>query len=115
MQQARVKVNVKIRGADGKFTWVHFCYVDRKVKRKFERKVNVNSLLHNHWMTYWAGVEFGLFDIETAEGLELLRTEIRDKYRKKYPDIFRDTDFDRQGWVGIWFKENMELELRNLE
>lgn len=107
-----LKINLKVL-REGKEGYVHFCYVSPIDKRKFE---DANTLRHNanYWINKWAKEQFDM-EVDTWEDLEKLKSKIRAFYRVSYPDIFIDSNTDNQGWLRVWYTQNMELELINNE
>lgn len=103
------KINLKVT-REGKEGWVHFCYVAPKTKLKFDALVNVLKQSPNHWVNKWAREQFDL-EVDTWEDLDTLKAEIRASYKLLYPDIFVDSNTDNQGWLRVWYTQNMELEL----
>lgn len=88
------KVMIKLK--DG--SWTHFCYLDNKYR---DSALDVKT---------WAKQDFNLC-LESSEDLVKLKEHIKERYRQKYPYIFRYTRIDAQGWTRIWVTEHLEGEI----
>lgn len=107
------KIQVKIQ-KDNSAVWVHFCYVPVEVKERFDKYVNTNNFYSNYWIAQWAYNEFNLMEIDTPEGMSALKEAIKNKYRERYPELYVESNTDKQGWLRVWYTENMERELREI-
>lgn len=108
-----VKIQVKVNtGKD--FIFSHFCYVPSDVKDRFDKYVNIKGLLSNHWIGLWAASEFDMTSIDTAEDIKELRNRIRESFKERYPELYIASNIDKQGWLRVWYTENMERELEKV-
>lgn len=108
-----VKIQTKIVEGDAT-RWVHFCYVPQDIKERFDKLCNTLGHLTNYYISVWAYNEFELQDVDTPEGMVTLREAVRGKYKELYPHLFFDSVTDKQGWLRVWFTENMERELKEI-
>ena len=106
-----LKINVKVI-REGKDAWVHFCYVNPLLKRAFDDECNKSGYLNIEWLNKWSKAQFGL-KVDTWEDLEKLKEAIRASYKDIYPEIFVDSPTDNQGWLRIWYTQNMKLEMNS--
>lgn len=84
-------------------SWVHFCYVDDMYKDSIEKPMDK--------IRSWAYKDFGIENLETMKELTNLKETIRNSYREKYPELFRESSVDTQGWVRVWFTQHLKEEL----
>lgn len=93
--------------------WVHFCYVDTKLYTKFLTIIDSEEEL-NGILSAWCKEDFGVdLSMATSEDLQTLRDLIKEHYKNKYPEVYRDSSTDRQGWTRIWVTENMRKVVQN--
>lgn len=104
------KVQYKI-GVGDKEKWVHFCYIPAELKEEFDEKVNEYNMPLGTWVTKWANEDFEIVDIENPDTLDLLRDKIKEKYKHTYPDIYRESATDAQGWLRVWVIQHMREEV----
>jgi hypothetical protein len=107
------KIQIKIV-RDNNPIWSHFCYVPSDIKNRFDNLVNTQNFLTNYWVALWAHSEFDLFQIDTPESIQTLKETIKNKYRERYPELYVDSNTDKQGWLRVWYTENMEKELKEI-
>lgn len=106
------KVQFKVTLNDGEsFSWIHFCYAPTEVKEDFDRIVNIDKMISNHWIEKWMLKEFGLVYTDDYDGFLLVKETIKDKYKILYPDFFLPSLTDSQGWLRVWYTNNMIEEL----
>ena len=108
------KIQVKIRRSDKTFIWSHFCYVPEELKRNFDKYVNTLGLPSNYWISKWAQENFGITKVDTLIDVWRLKTDIKNLYKERYPELFIETATDKQGWLRVWYANNMEQELKTL-
>jgi len=86
-------------------SWVHFCYVEDMFKDKIGEAVEK--------INRWAQQDFGIESIKTMEDLANLKERIKSNYRELYPELFRASRTDNQGWARVWFTQHLREELKN--
>ena len=87
--------------------WVHFCYVETEVYKKFIDIVGSEEKL-NTLLSIWCKSDFQVdMSMVTSEDLQTLRDLIKDRYKTIYPELYRDSSTDRQGWTRVWVTEKM--------
>lgn len=87
--------------------WVHLCYIDSELYREFvkitDEHMNLNGFLSN-----WCNEDFEVkLEMNSPEDLSTLRNLIRDHYKERYPELYRDNRIDRQGWTRVWIANKM--------
>lgn len=97
------------------FRWVHLCYVDTEVYEEFcetlEPYENYDDEF-NGILSRWCAEEFGInLKMNTQEDLNALKELIKNLYRERYPEVYRDSKTDRQGWIRIWVTQKMRKEI----
>lgn len=89
------------------YKWVHLCYVDTEIYEKFTRILGSEEQL-NRILSFWCKEDFDIeLDMATTEDLNILKESIKEYYRTKYPEIYRYSKTDRQGWTRIWVTNKM--------
>ena len=108
MNKGTTKLLIKIfDGSSAK--WVHLCYVDSELFKEFSAKVTdtLNTSIQS-----WAKEDFGeALYIGSIKDLEKLRLLISKYSKEVYPDLFKESRTDRQGWVRVWITSHMRKEL----
>lgn len=104
------KLLLKVQDGDAS-KWLHLCYVDTDVYVKFVSLSGGTEEQLNDTLSKWCKEEFNVdLPMATLEDLSTLRDLIKEKYRVEYPDLYRDSKTDRQGWTRIWVTEKMRKE-----
>ena len=87
--------------------WVHLCYVDAEIYKKFMELVGPEEYI-NRFLSAWCKEDFHIdMSMDTSEDLIALRGLLKGYYKNNYPEIYRDSTTDRQGWTRIWVTEKM--------
>lgn len=101
------KLLVKVH--DGKEqVWRHFSYVPSALVNLYEKNGTKLSEAILGWVKSDTGV-----DITDYASLLLAKSKIREIYKSKFPDMYLESDIDRQGWVRLWVIEHIKEELNN--
>lgn len=112
MESQDIKLLVRVYTDDSEeFHWIHFCYVDDELYKKFiaihEDGISLNDLLAR-----WCKKDFNIDSkMDKLEDVSQLKNLIKDVYKERYPELFRDSRTDRQGWTRIWVMEKMREEI----
>ena len=112
MESQDIKLLVRVYMDDSEeFHWIHFCYVDDELYKKFasmyEDQVTLNEILAR-----WCKEDFNIDSkMDKIGDIFQLKELIKDVYKEKYPELFRDSKTDRQGWTRIWMTEKMREEI----
>ena len=107
-----LKINVKVF-REGKEAWVHFCYVPPNLKREFDELANTQCNWNIWWLNKWAKEQFDI-EVDTWEELDILKEAIRKSYKLMYPELYMESSTDNQGWLRVWYTQNMKEELENV-
>ena len=108
MNERTTKLLIKIfDGSSAK--WVHLCYVDSDLFQKFVEKAEATL---NVYIQAWTKLDFNeALYIGSIKDLEKLRLLGAEYAKKTYPDLFKESRTDRQGWVRVWITSHMRKEL----
>ena len=94
--------------------WVHLCYVDDDIYREYLQYRNETICYMNEILSRWAAEDFKVtLSMNSIEDILALKSLVKEFYREKYPEVFRDSTSDRQGWLRIWMNNKMQEELKN--
>lgn len=91
----------------------HFCYIPNDLKQLFDKHVNTGGIAMHYYMREWALRYFGI-EIETADGLEILKDAINSKYCEKYGELTQSENIDRLAFRKLWMSECIKKELENV-
>lgn len=111
---ADVKVLMKLENKSSKQpTWVHVCYVDKELYEKYKAtaKYPLNEALKK-----WAELTFNKKNVpvSTTQDFAKLKLLVKDYYKTEYPDVYRDSPTDRQGWMRVWVTDMMKEGVKNV-
>lgn len=112
---ADVKVLMKLANKRTKRpTWVHVCYVDRELYEKYKATAHIQL---NEALKSWAEFTFHKKDVPvtTVQDFANLKLLVKDHYKTAYPDVYRDSPTDRQGWMRVWVTDMMKEGVKNGE
>lgn len=107
------KILLKIFNPDTRSPyWVHLCYADKEIYDKYMLQNHSESM--NLILSRWIEEDFGkVLEINSAEDIATLKSLVKEFYKHKYPDIYRDSNIDRQGWMRLWITSKMKEELKD--
>ena len=71
---------------------------------KYQSKFQVLNM-DNH-IKEWIKQDFG-YDMITMEDMVKAKNSIKSIYAEQYPDIYLDSEGDRQGWVRVWLSDKI--------
>jgi len=96
-------------------TWVHLCYVETELFEKFLKIADTNIPLNAH-LSKWCQEDFHVENpVTTQDQLTELKQCIKNMYKSMYPDLYRETAMDRQGWVRAWITKKIKETVENGE
>ena len=109
-----LKLLLKIKNPDEACErWVHLCYVDSDVFTEFS-KLPLHDMPLNSILSGWCKEDFDVdLPLQTTEELATFRNLIKEQYKTKYPELFRESETDRQGWTRIWVTNKMKESIEN--
>jgi hypothetical protein len=102
---------IQLRLFDGRRNqnfWFHFCYIPRELWIQCKDTLGIANL--DSQVKLWINQDFGL-DIVHMDDMYKVKQCIKDMYSKRYPEVFLDSDSDRQGWVRVWLTEKIKAML----
>lgn len=112
---ASAKVLMKLENKSSRHpTWVHVCYVDKEL---YERYKATTKKQLNEALKSWAELTFNKKNVpvSTIQDFSKLKLMVKDYYKTEYPDLYRDSNTDRQGWMRVWVTDMMKEGLKNGE
>ena len=105
-----IKLLIKVDSSPSQ--WNHFCYIEESVYNAFVSIGNKGSI--NSIISRWCKEDFDVDNPALSmEEIQELKDLIKSHYKEKYPEVYRDSDTDRQGWVRVWVTEHMKKEIAN--
>lgn len=106
------KILLKITDTETKTSrWIHLCYADETVYNDYILQ-NPDSSYMNEVLSRWCKEDFNQdLSMNSIEDVATLKGLVKELYREKYPEVYRDSDTDRQGWLRLWVTSKMKEEL----
>lgn len=93
--------------------WVHLCYVDSDIYKEFLQSPKGATTI-NEMIIDWCKSDFNqAIDMATTSDLEILKGLVKKYYSELYPDLYRESEIDRQGWIRIWVTSHLKQEVEN--
>ena len=115
------KLLLKICSSSGQISdipdkWVHLCYIDSDLYDKFLKASTNSDMSLNEILSKWCQEDLHTENpVITQEQLNELKQGVRDMYKSIYPELYRETDVDRQGWMRTWITKKMKETIDNGE
>ena len=85
--------------------WFHFCYLPTDTcmpyKSKF-KSTNMDALIKS-----WLKQDFDL-DVVNMEDVYTAKELIKKLYAEVYPEVFLESEGDRQGWTRVWLTNKIK-------
>lgn len=88
--------------------WFHFCYIPIDIWEQYQSKYKVNNM--DVQIKEWLKQDFNLEVVHMTD-LAKAKDCIKQLYAKTYPEVFLDTEGDRQGWARVWLTEKIKTLL----
>lgn len=113
MGESLAKVLIKVADTClNKEVWVHICYMRKDLYLEFlEEKCIARKELADY-LSKWVKRDFRMnLPITSMRDVLILKALIKDRYKTIYPNIYLETNIDRQAWMRVWVTENMKREL----
>ena len=94
--------------------WVHLCYADENLYNTYLFLQSDEYKCMNPTLSAWAKEDFNVdLSMDSIEDIATLKKLVKEAYREKYPEIYRDSPTDRQGWLRIWVNNKMKEAIDN--
>ena len=108
-----VKLLLKVLDApNNKVKWVHFCYVGQNLYNQYLAENDLTTSSFNEIFSRWCQEDFRLdLAMASTKDVRILRAAIKDFYKRAYPDVYLNSETDRQGWSRIWVTKKMKEDL----
>ena len=90
--------------------WFHFCYIPQDLWAQYQEKFNIMNI--DLPIKEWLKEDFGI-KVTHMEDLGIVKECVKNKYSKEYPDIFLESESDRQGWTRVWLTEKIRQALED--
>lgn len=95
--------------------WVHLCYADGNTYAEYLNEhpnTSESSEFMNTTLSRWAKEDFDIdLAMDNLEDMATLKSHVKELYREKYPEIYRDSNTDRQGWLRLWVNNKMKEDM----
>lgn len=85
--------------------WFHFCYLEDQVWEQYYNRFQAKNL--DVQIRKWLRDEFG-FEVVYMDDIYEAKEFIKRKYAEKYPDIYLDSEGDKQGWTRVWLTDKIQ-------
>lgn len=110
---AKTKILLKILHEDKDAAlWTHLCYVDSDLYNAYIEHFNVISSDLNGILARWIQETLNVEMVITKKrDLEIARGLIKDYYSRVYPEIYIESESDRQGWMRVFVTQKMKEDL----
>lgn len=96
--------------------WTHLCYIDEELYKRFLDEKKMATVDLNQIISKWCKEDFGInLVVNKQEDLDSLKSVVKAHYESFYPELYRESKTDRQGWVRIWITKKMKEELKHGE
>jgi hypothetical protein len=106
---AMKKIHIKLfDGRRNQNFWFHFCYIQRELWDEFKERFKVGNM--DAQIKLWIAQDFGLVVLHMND-LHEVKNLIKERYSELYPDIYLESEGDRQGWVRVWLTDKMKRML----
>lgn len=100
------KIQIKLfDGRRNQNFWFHFCYIPEDVWFKYTDRYRVNNI--DSQIKAWIKQDFD-FEVKHMNDLEKVKSFIKKLYAEVYPEVFLDSEGDRQGWTRVWLTEKIK-------
>ena len=108
--ESDAKILLKINDAETDAPkWVHLCYADENLYNTYLFLQSDEYKCMNPTLSDWAKEDFNVdLSMNSIEDIATLKQLVKEAYREKYPEIYRDSPTDRQGWLRIWVNNKMK-------
>lgn len=80
-------------------SWFHFCYISDDLWKEYTSVTGVNNI--DSQVKMWLKQDFN-FEIKYVEDIYEARDLIKKLYADMYPNLYLDSEGDRQGWSRVW-------------
>ena len=105
-----VKLLIKLKDENDEYRWTHLCYVDKSLYEEFTKDrdyCNWNDLLSR-----WTEEQFKIsLPMLSVSDIAELKDLVREHFKEQYPEIYKESNTDRQGWMRVWINQNIKKEL----
>lgn len=112
------KLLIKLRNtATNKPVWVHICYIDKELYSLFKQKEEEEGISLNERLSVWVNRTFDKedFSVNTLKDFSKLKQLVKDYYKKEYPEVYRESPTDRQGWMRVWITSMIKEDIDSVE
>lgn len=93
--------------------WTHISYVDKELYRRFMEEKGLETTDLNDVLSRWAKEDFNAnLPMSSKNDILVLKHLVKDFYKRAHPELYIDSNTDRQGWMRVWLSKKIKEELR---
>lgn len=107
------KVLIKVVNEEHDSTeWTHISYVDSGLYKSFMDHEKIETTDLNDYLSRWAKEDFNITTAMASKNdIRVLKELVKDFYKRAHPELFIESNTDRQGWFRVWLTKKMKEEL----
>ncbi len=92
--------------------WTHISYIDRDLYNKFMQEKGIETTDLNDFLSRWAKEDFNInLPMSSKNDIRVLKELVRDFYKRAHPELYIESNTDRQGWLRVWLTRKIKEEL----
>lgn len=92
--------------------WEHVCYMDKELYQQFLKERNAERYELAEFLCRWAKEDFNVdLSMSKKSDIIILKHLVRDFYKRAHPELYIDSETDRQGWIRVWITKKIREEL----
>ena len=93
--------------------WTHISYIDKALYDKFMEREHIESIELNDYLSRWAKEDFNIdLAMSSKNDITVLKELVKDFYRRAHPELYIESNTDRQGWLRVWLTKKIKEELK---
>lgn len=93
--------------------WEHLAYAEPAVYDEFLKTMGCSRKEFANYVSKWAFFDFNIkLTMAHRNDIETLRVLVKERYKKAYPDLYVESETDRQGWMRAWLTKHMKEEIK---
>nr|DAM10886.1 MAG TPA: hypothetical protein [Caudoviricetes sp.] len=92
--------------------WTHISYIDDDLYKRFMKAKTLETTDLNDIISRWAKEDFNIhLAMSSKNDIKVLKELVKDFYRRAHPELYIESNTDRQGWFRVWLTRKMKEEL----
>lgn len=93
--------------------WTHISYISPDIYNRYMKENNLTSADLNDVISRWCYEDFRVkLPMSTNKDIAVLKSLIKDFYKRAHPELYIESPTDRQGWIRIWLTKKMKEDLK---